>query len=221
MDLVLEPCDFLAYAFSTSTFTMSDDEQDLDLESDADKRAHHNALERKRRDHIKDSFSGLRDAVPSLHGEKVSLQGTAKASRAQILKKAAEYIQMMRRKNTSHQQDIDDLKKQNKVLEEQIVRALDKAKTSGFANFNGTSLLEKPKSESISSLDGMSDSEEVNSDSEGNGGEATNGSSASGGVKDEDSLGPTPKRLKVSTGGPAAVASRPATETSFPKVVIH
>jgi len=216
LDLVLEPCDFLAYAFSTSTFTMSDDEQDLDLESDADKRAHHNALERKRRDHIKDSFSGLRDAVPSLHGEK----GTAKASRAQILKKAAEYIQMMRRKNTSHQQDIDDLKKQNKVLEEQI-RALDKAKTSGFANFNGTSLLEKPKSESISSLDGMSDSEEVNSDSEGNGGEATNGSSASGGVKDEDSLGPTPKRLKVSTGGPAAVASRPATETSFPKVVIH
>lgn len=38
-----------------------------------DKRAHHNALERKRRDHIKDSFSGLRDSVPSLQGEKVSL----------------------------------------------------------------------------------------------------------------------------------------------------
>lgn len=35
MDLVLGPCDFVAYAFSTSTFfTMSDDEQDLDLESD-------------------------------------------------------------------------------------------------------------------------------------------------------------------------------------------
>jgi hypothetical protein len=38
-----------------------------------DKRAHHNALERKRRDHIKDSFSGLRDSVPSLQGEKVTL----------------------------------------------------------------------------------------------------------------------------------------------------
>lgn len=37
----------------------------------ADKRAHHNALERKRRDHIKDSFHGLRDSVPSLQGEKV------------------------------------------------------------------------------------------------------------------------------------------------------
>lgn len=36
-----------------------------------DKRAHHNALERKRRDHIKDSFSGLRDSVPSLQSEKV------------------------------------------------------------------------------------------------------------------------------------------------------
>jgi hypothetical protein len=41
------------------------------------------------------------------------------ASRAQILKKAAEYIQSMRKKNSSHQQDIDDLRKQNKVLEEQ------------------------------------------------------------------------------------------------------
>lgn len=38
-----------------------------------DKRAHHNALERKRRDHIKDSFSGLRDSVPSLQGEKVNV----------------------------------------------------------------------------------------------------------------------------------------------------
>ncbi|XP_017303107.2 protein max-like [Diaphorina citri] len=49
---------------------MSDDERDYDIES-AEKRAHHNALERKRRDHIKDSFSSLRDSVPSLQGEKV------------------------------------------------------------------------------------------------------------------------------------------------------
>lgn len=78
----------------------------------AEKRAHHNALERKRRDHIKDSFSSLRDSVPALHGEKV-------ASRAQILKKAAEYIQFMRKKNTVHQQDIDDLKRQNALLDSQ------------------------------------------------------------------------------------------------------
>lgn len=37
------------------------------------KRAHHNALERKRRDHIKDSFHTLRDAIPNIKGEKVSV----------------------------------------------------------------------------------------------------------------------------------------------------
>ncbi|XP_022911856.1 protein max isoform X2 [Onthophagus taurus] len=122
---------------------MSDDDRDIDVDSDdgddsdsrqptprnsnnqyfsqAEKRAHHNALERKRRDHIKDSFSSLRDAVPELNGEK--------ASRAQILKKAAEYIQTMRKKNFSHQQDIDNLRKQNSLLEAQI-RTLEKAKSA-------------------------------------------------------------------------------------------
>ncbi|XP_045435636.1 protein max isoform X4 [Pipistrellus kuhlii] len=98
------------------------DNDDIEVESDeeqprfqsaADKRAHHNALERKRRDHIKDSFHSLRDSVPSLQGEK------QQASRAQILDKATEYIQYMRRKNHTHQQDIDDLKRQNALLEQQ------------------------------------------------------------------------------------------------------
>uniref|UniRef100_A0A6I8QRU0 Protein max n=1 Tax=Xenopus tropicalis TaxID=8364 RepID=A0A6I8QRU0_XENTR len=103
------------------------DNDDIEVESDedssrfphsADKRAHHNALERKRRDHIKDSFHSLRDSVPSLQGEK--------ASRAQILDKATEYIQYMRRKNHTHQQDIDDLKRQNALLEQQV-RALERS----------------------------------------------------------------------------------------------
>lgn len=101
--------------------------------SQAEKRAHHNALERKRRDHIKDSFTSLRDSVPSLQGEK--------ASRAQILKKAAEYIQFMRRKNTSHQQDIDDLKKHNNILEAQI-RQLERARATG--NFDAIDLNNLP-----------------------------------------------------------------------------
>ena len=81
----------------------SDEEKDVDVESDEEdnplqqhnfstieeKRAHHNALERKRRDHIKDSFSGLRDSIPSLEGEK--------SSRAQILHKATEHIQVITR----------------------------------------------------------------------------------------------------------------------------
>ncbi|XP_039282363.1 protein max isoform X1 [Nilaparvata lugens] len=118
---------------------MSDDDRDIDIES-AEKRAHHNALERKRRDHIKDSFSSLRDSVPALQGEKVdnsidegrstSRNNHFQASRAQILKKAADYIQFMRRKNSAHQQDIDDLRRQNSLLESQI-RTLEKSKPNG------------------------------------------------------------------------------------------
>ena len=107
--------------------TSDDDDDNNDFESDDDdgsnsqsrlkskgdnKRDHHNALERRRRDLIKDSFCKLRDVVPSLQGEK--------ASRAQILKKAAEYIQTMRKKNQTHQADIDELCKLNKMLEDQM-----------------------------------------------------------------------------------------------------
>ncbi|XP_071513880.1 protein max isoform X2 [Panulirus ornatus] len=156
---------------------MSDEERDIDIESDddeslpggtrgelqfasqAEKRAHHNALERKRRDHIKDSFCSLRDSVPSLHGEK--------ASRAQILKKAADYIEFMRRKNSAHQQDIDDLKKQNNLLENQI-RSLEKTKYTGnFAAMTSNNALLNNKGSSLMEFGGSgsdtSDSETSNS----------------------------------------------------------
>ena len=41
------------------------------------------------------------------------------ASRAQILKQATEYIQFMGKKNGSISQDIDDLKRQNSILDQQ------------------------------------------------------------------------------------------------------
>ncbi|XP_043554007.1 protein max isoform X1 [Chiloscyllium plagiosum] len=142
------------------------DNDDIEVESDeeqprfqtaADKRAHHNALERKRRDHIKDSFHSLRDSVPSLQGEKVG----NRASRAQILDKATEYIQYMRRKNHTHQQDIDDLKRQNTLLEQQV-RALEKARAAAQlqANFSSSdsSLYTNPKGSAVSAFDGGSDS---------------------------------------------------------------
>ncbi|XP_055340818.1 protein max-like isoform X2 [Paramacrobiotus metropolitanus] len=80
----------------------------------AEKRAVHNALERKRRDHIKDMFSQLKDSVPNLSGEK--------ASRAQILKKACDYIQLMRRKNTSATKDLDMLTQQITRTKKQIAK---------------------------------------------------------------------------------------------------
>jgi len=148
---------------------MSDEDKDVDIESDADKRAHHNALERKRRDHIKDSFTSLKDSVPSLHGEKVSQAKVSdmKASRAQILKKAAEYIGHMRRKNTTAQADIDDLKRQNKMLEEQI-RSLEKTKSAGTSLLDYSSHATKLKTDSsVSSFEGISDSDSI-SDGDGN-----------------------------------------------------
>ena len=109
------------------------------------KRAHHNELERKRRDHIKDSFSGLKDAIPTLQVvtfyeehflQQRFVQGD-KCSRAQILKKASEYIAFMRRKNGSHTNDIEDLRRQNAHLENQI-RTMEKAKSTG--NFSSAGL---------------------------------------------------------------------------------
>ncbi|KAG9336506.1 hypothetical protein JZ751_002853 [Albula glossodonta] len=183
------------------------DNDDIEVDSDggaevavagplpADKRAHHNALERKRRDHIKDSFHSLRDSVPALQGEKgyerchpflstgramgtdtantakakigvgslgrTKRQSIKQASRAQILDKATEYIQYMRRKNHTHQQDIDDLKRQNALLEQQV-RALEKAKghTQLQASYSSSdsSLYTNPKGSAVSAFDGGSDS---------------------------------------------------------------
>ncbi|BFF97093.1 protein max [Drosophila madeirensis] len=132
--------------------SMSDDDRDIDIESDddgdsdtglgssrhtntanftqAEKRAHHNALERRRRDHIKESFTNLREAVPTLKGEKTPPQ----ASRAQILKRTTECIQTMRKKINDNQKDIDEIKKQNIQLDQQI-RAMEGAMNGdGYAD---------------------------------------------------------------------------------------
>lgn len=102
--------------------------QNTAVMSEADrKRAHHNALERKRRDHIKDSFHTLRDAIPNIKGEKVS------TSRAQILKAATDYIKTMKNRNTLYQNDIDLIKKQNMEIESQI-RQLEKSKLNLNSN---------------------------------------------------------------------------------------
>uniref|UniRef100_A0A2P2I651 Protein max n=1 Tax=Hirondellea gigas TaxID=1518452 RepID=A0A2P2I651_9CRUS len=157
---------------------MSEDDKDIDIESDvedeedglggndslrvgldgnhANKRAHHNALERKRRDHIKDSFTSLRDCVPALQGEKV------KSSRAQILKKASDYIEFMRKKISSHKTDIVDLQRQNELLEAQI-KSLEKAKYTGnfAAMTTGTDeRLEDYGSNSESDSEGDADTED-------------------------------------------------------------
>lgn len=75
-------------------------------------RSHHNVLERKRRDLIKDSFTRLKDVVPALKNER--------ASRAQILKKAADFIQLTHQRNESTRADIEELVRKNSELESKI-----------------------------------------------------------------------------------------------------
>jgi len=56
---------------SSDQIEIDDMEMMMSTQNQAEKRAHHNALERKRRDHIKGSFNDLRDVIPVLKGEKV------------------------------------------------------------------------------------------------------------------------------------------------------
>lgn len=58
--------------FNDHHMDMDDGDMNLNGQNQAEKRAHHNALERKRRDHIKGSFNDLRDVIPTLKGEKVN-----------------------------------------------------------------------------------------------------------------------------------------------------
>ena len=61
--------------FNDTNLEMDDGDMSTNMQNNgqnqAEKRAHHNALERKRRDHIKGSFNDLRDVIPLLKGEKV------------------------------------------------------------------------------------------------------------------------------------------------------
>ena len=84
-------------------------------------RAHHNALEKRRRQRIRLSFENLRDSVPS------EFQRADKSSRSEILRNATEYIQYMKQTNFAHFRDIQRLHFENQLLE----RELQTLKTSG------------------------------------------------------------------------------------------
>lgn len=142
---------------------MSEEEREMDGESDADKRAHHNALERKRRDHIKDSFISLRDALPIPSGQKNNANAKKSLSRAQILKQAAEYIQLMQKRTAARQQDVDNLKRQNKRLVEEI-SSLERQKNGSFTGSLESSKQLNNKGDSISAFDGGSGSDSSDTD---------------------------------------------------------
>ncbi|VDO28599.1 unnamed protein product [Haemonchus placei] len=75
-------------------------------------RAQHNALERRRRDNIKDMYTSLKDAVPDMQNER--------ASRAVILRRAIEVIEEKQQQQAELQADCDRLRNETAELEREV-----------------------------------------------------------------------------------------------------
>ncbi|CAD5231965.1 unnamed protein product [Bursaphelenchus xylophilus] len=76
-------------------------------------RAQHNALERRRRDNIKDMYTSLREEIPNLNE-------SDRASRAQILKKTIDHIQEGKATHAATEEEVKQLKERNEQLKQQI-----------------------------------------------------------------------------------------------------
>ena len=75
-------------------------------------RAQHNALERRRRDNIKDMYCSLKDEIPNFQNDR--------ASRAQILKKAYDSIQTGTAEMKELGQEVDKIEELNRELRKQL-----------------------------------------------------------------------------------------------------
>ncbi|XP_065180904.1 protein max-like [Sycon ciliatum] len=100
---------------------LSTEEDDVDgdgdskLPGDKKARAHHNYLERLRRDHIKESFKTLKQSLPSM--------GNERASRASILNSATGYINQLKKSNGARAAENDQIRRENELLERQLREA--------------------------------------------------------------------------------------------------
>ncbi|EPB66640.1 Helix-loop-helix DNA-binding domain protein, partial [Ancylostoma ceylanicum] len=75
-------------------------------------RAQHNALERRRRDNIKDMYISLKDVVPDMQNER--------ASRAVILRRAIEVIEEKQQQRADLKADCDRLRSEMAELEREV-----------------------------------------------------------------------------------------------------
>ena len=82
--------------------------------SNCGERAHHNALEKRRRQRIRQSFESLRDSVP------VVFRGKYKSSRSEILRNATEYIRHLKEANLALFRNIQRLRFENQQLEREM-----------------------------------------------------------------------------------------------------
>uniref|UniRef100_F1L9Z5 Protein max n=1 Tax=Ascaris suum TaxID=6253 RepID=F1L9Z5_ASCSU len=103
-----------------SDVELSDADEDMAMDTlptiDTKKhaRAQHNALERRRRDNIKDMYGALKDTIPGMSSER--------ASRAVILKKAIDMIVNMEEQLKSIVAENEHLEQVNAELEAELMR---------------------------------------------------------------------------------------------------
>ncbi|XP_077552920.1 protein max-like [Haemaphysalis longicornis] len=91
---------------------MREEDNDVGDQGGSVRRAHQNATERQRGDSIEDRFAALQEAVPPLRGRNVSPPV--------ILEASASYILSMERRVTVQQHQVEDLRRQNRLLEERV-----------------------------------------------------------------------------------------------------
>ncbi|KAK6107566.1 Helix-loop-helix DNA-binding domain family protein [Brugia pahangi] len=93
---------------SDADFSDGEDDSAINATSTVDSKRHaraqHNALERRRRDNIKDMYGALKDTIPGMQNER--------ASRAAVLKKSIDLI-------TSKQADLEKILAENQKLEQE------------------------------------------------------------------------------------------------------
>ncbi|CAJ0590642.1 unnamed protein product [Cylicocyclus nassatus] len=75
-------------------------------------RAQHNALERRRRDNIKDMYTSLKDVVPDMQNER--------ASRAVILRRAIEVIEEKQQQRADLRAECDWFRNEMTELEREV-----------------------------------------------------------------------------------------------------
>ncbi|KHN87415.1 Protein max [Toxocara canis] len=118
-------------AMSDAEFSDADEDVAMDttavLDTKKHARAQHNALERRRRDNIKDMYGALKDTIPGMSNER--------ASRAVVLKKAIDMIVGMEERLKSIVSENEQLEQINAELENELAR-LEGAAGDGISHSN-------------------------------------------------------------------------------------
>ncbi|KHJ75909.1 Helix-loop-helix DNA-binding domain protein [Oesophagostomum dentatum] len=107
-------------------------------------RAQHNALERRRRDNIKDMYTSLKDVVPDMQNER--------ASRAVILRRAIEVIEEKQQQRADLKADCDRIRNEMAELEREIARLRENLAKSNESNCGSISGESSPQPTSLPAI---------------------------------------------------------------------